>query len=387
MRQGQCVEHKRLAAAGRRRWVAPFGAVILVSLWGASFGAHAQDREVSVERFRPALDGFGFIGIDGSTMPGSGRWNLGLWTTYSRNTAHVSVGGPRQSIVRHRLVGDLQFQIGIGSRAAFGLDLPVLLHQQGDAVALGDGGGSLSGSGIGDPRFHGRVRILGEAADPDAERSDGPGVAIMLSLPVPVGSQSRLMSDRPVTFDLQTVADFHILGAGAGLMLGWRFRPEERAVGLAQLQNELLYGFGLKLPIPPVSYLFGIVELRGATSFRGKRSNALEGDIGLSYAFSGFLLRAAVGTGFVRGVGVPNIRATVGLTYSPKSQDMDHDGIPDSRDECPRLPEDIDGFQDEDGCTDPDNDNDFIPDADDRCPNEEALEGRDKDEDGCTDPE
>ena len=64
---------------------------------------------------------------------------------------------------------------------------------------------------------------------------------------------------------------------------------------------------------------------------------------------------------------------------------MDNDGIPDSADECPRLPEDMDGFEDQDGCMDPDNDNDFVPDADDLCPNEQALEGQDENEDGCTD--
>ena len=74
-----------------------------------------------------------------------------------------------------------------------------------------------------------------------------------------------------------------------------------------------------------------------------------------------------------------------GLWCAPSDSDTDHDGIPDSRDECPPLPEDLDGFQDTDGCPDPDNDNDLVPDIDDLCPNVEALEGHDDDEDGCTD--
>ena len=70
----------------------------------------------------------------------------------------------------------------------------------------------------------------------------------------------------------------------------------------------------------------------------------------------------------------------------PAPADSDEDGIDDDSDECVHLPEDLDGFADDDGCPDPDNDNDLIPDADDLCPNDEALEGRDDDEDGCTDP-
>ena len=77
--------------------------------------------------------------------------------------------------------------------------------------------------------------------------------------------------------------------------------------------------------------------------------------------------------------------STFGL-YAPPHRDKDLDGIPDHQDLCPLLPEDFDGFEDEDGCMDPDNDNDLIPDADDMCPNETAEEGRDDDEDGCTDP-
>src|SRR5262249_32656314 len=38
--------------------------------------------------------------------------------------------------------------------------------------------------------------------------------------------------------------------------------------------------------------------------------------------------------------------------------DSDGDGIPDNLDRCPKLPEDMDGIQDEDGCPDPDADND-----------------------------
>jgi hypothetical protein len=49
------------------------------------------------------------------------------------------------------------------------------------------------------------------------------------------------------------------------------------------------------------------------------------------------------------------------------------------------CPEDKDGFQDEDGCPDPDNDNDGIPDAVDKCPNEPETVNGFQDGDGCPD--
>lgn len=50
--------------------------------------------------------------------------------------------------------------------------------------------------------------------------------------------------------------------------------------------------------------------------------------------------------------------------------DPDQDGIPLANDQCPEMPEDIDGFEDADGCPDEDNDADGVPDIDDLCPNE-----------------
>jgi outer membrane protein OmpA-like peptidoglycan-associated protein len=74
-----------------------------------------------------------------------------------------------------------------------------------------------------------------------------------------------------------------------------------------------------------------------------------------------------------------------------KVQDTDGDGIPDEIDRCPLDGEDKDGFQDEDGCPDPDNDGDGIVDAMDACPNNPGpLENRgcpvlDRDGDGVPD--
>ena len=51
-------------------------------------------------------------------------------------------------------------------------------------------------------------------------------------------------------------------------------------------------------------------------------------------------------------------------------RDRDGDGIPDDMDRCVDQPEDKDGFQDEDGCPEPDNDGDGILDGADKCPNE-----------------
>ncbi len=67
------------------------------------------------------------------------------------------------------------------------------------------------------------------------------------------------------------------------------------------------------------------------------------------------------------------------------SGDRDGDGIPDNRDKCPDDPEDKDGFEDADGCPDPDNDRDGILDVNDKCPNEPETFNGYQDDDGCPD--
>ena len=95
----------------------------------------------------------------------------------------------------------------------------------------------------------------------------------------------------------------------------------------------------------------------------------------------------AVGVGLTEAPGNANVRVLLGLGWSPRQHDQDADGVADSIDQCIHLPEDRDGFQDEDGCADDDNDGDLIVDEDDRCPLEPAEMDRDEDEDGCTDPQ
>src|SRR6185369_544157 len=68
---------------------------------------------------------------------------------------------------------------------------------------------------------------------------------------------------------------------------------------------------------------------------------------------------------------------------SANVSDRDGDGSADVIDRCPDDPEDRDGFEDDDGCPDPDNDRDGVLDVNDRCPSvPEDLDGR-QDQDGC----
>jgi outer membrane protein OmpA-like peptidoglycan-associated protein len=63
--------------------------------------------------------------------------------------------------------------------------------------------------------------------------------------------------------------------------------------------------------------------------------------------------------------------------------DTDGDGFTDDVDECPKDPEDKDGFKDGDGCPELDNDNDGLADAIDQCPIIAEDVDKFQDDDGC----
>lgn len=67
----------------------------------------------------------------------------------------------------------------------------------------------------------------------------------------------------------------------------------------------------------------------------------------------------------------------------PTNRDRDGDGILNKDDECPDEPEDMDGFEDEDGCPDLDNDQDGLADKVDECPDDPEDKDGFEDEDGC----
>ncbi|MGZ3457205.1 MAG: OmpA family protein, partial [Archangium sp.] len=102
-----------------------------------------------------------------------------------------------------------------------------------------------------------------------------------------------------------------------------------------------------------------------------------------AHVYGNWGLELDVGRGVTLGGGYgrEDLRVLFALRYDEAFLDSDGDGIPDSRDQCPTVAEDLDGFQDSDGCPDPDNDGDGIADGEDQCPNSAG----DKAHGGCGD--
>jgi len=390
---GDCAVARGPHSPGRRRCsIALCLALIFSALAGA---ARAQD----VQRFHPALSDGGFLGVDGTRTPGSLRGSVHLFTDLALHPVEVDTPAGQVVPVEERLMLHVGGEIGLGGRAALALRVPLILFQEGQFRTTDPQVFTLS-----DPQLWARYRLIGTDMDDDDEPQDGPGLTLQAGVSLPLGKRERVVardvvlpravlgrpfaSDGRTHIDVALVGDFQLLGAGAAVQLGYRhhfWNDGSTARSASGVSDEMTFGVALKLPVPPIPILAGVLELRGITGFQRAADTALELDLGARLRLGAWLVVLGGGVGLTRGLGAPDGRVFLGAYFVPPRNDSDRDGVNDGADACPFLAEDRDGHLDGDGCPDPDNDEDMVPDLDDKCPSEAAEEGRDEDEDGCTD--
>jgi outer membrane protein OmpA-like peptidoglycan-associated protein len=221
--------------------------------------------------------------------------------------------------------------------------------------------------------------------------SGSPGFALRGALRFPTGGE--------YTGQAGTQLDLAAAAAGRSGAIGWTANlglglTKAEQLGELDLGSSLNPGLGLSYSLSD-SFLLG-TELTSALTLAGGlgpfNKNPTEGHLYAQYASdAGLVVTGGAGTGLVAGVGAPDLRLFVNLGYHtqgvPPVYDQDADGILDEADACPTEPEDMDSFEDEDGCPDLDNDQDGIPDERDQCPRQPEDMDTFKDMDGCPDPD
>ncbi len=370
------------------------GGLVALAMFGRAASAQDDIRSLDVDTFQPTPDRLGFLGLPSSRMPGPGVWNAGLWLEWGRGLLALEVpDGGSVDLVEQRLEATVQWQVGLGRRVALSVAWPLVLSQRGAVADIDPGGGSLDANAAGDPLVQMRFRLAGEQPEESHGRApEGFGLALLAGLRPPLGTERAFVAEPGARWQLGLVGDFHVLGLGVGALLAMDFRSRPRQLGRSRFDDGLRYGLGLKVPVP----LAGSVRLRGLLEVRGwlgtgrgsgRGTNPLVADVGMAADVGDATVWSSVGTGLLGGAGAPSLRAVVGVQWSPRVRDHDGDGLLDDVDECPFLPEDVDGFEDEDGCLDPDDDLDGIEDVDDACPRQAADPEQDADGDGCPDPD
>ena len=254
-----------------------------------------------------------------------------------------------------------------------GLDMPVYLASTGP-IATG-------GAGLGDARAHGRWLLF--------EGSSGQvGLAGLGAVLIPIGDPSRLLAQPVPTMDVGFALDYQQGPTLWALNLGLRVSDQNDLHPSVVWGRQLHFGFGAAVAVTELVDVHAEVVGRTQLSapFSYSQGTPIEALAGLQVdAMPGMHVRLAGGTGLTPGIGAPAWRVVGAMTWTPGevNHDADLDGILDAVDACSREPEDFDGFEDEDGCADPDNDGDGLSDLWDRCPDQaEDVDGY-EDEDGC----
>jgi hypothetical protein len=366
--------------------------LLSVCAWFSALGeAHAQN--VVVDNFLPAPDQSGLMGLPSTRTPGPWGIDTNLWLGYGLHTLEAKAFSSSGSVpIAQRFDATAIAQLGILSRGAIALRMPVALYQNGDDVP---GQPKLASPAAGNPAIDGRVRVLGAPVRPDGSVNDGGALALRGVVHLPVGTSNAYFADNSTRFDLQAITDVQLFGIVAAAAFGYRHSFDDDRVAGHSYANQLTFQTGARLPLPILARAFPgklqeslMVELDLATTtkdFFSKATTPVEGLFGYRAVIGDFFVTLGVGAGFKSAIGSPDLRVLGAFGWSPRTHDQDADGVPDKEDQCEHLPEDRDGFQDQDGCADDDNDGDLIVDEDDRCPLEPAEVGKDEDEDGCTD--
>ena len=380
-----------LLFVGRRRRRAGAmmgGALIAAGLLAASPRVEAQER-FDLQQFSPAPDiklhGLRLLSARPRVAP---EWSVGVLADHAQNLLVIeNADGERQ-----RVLVDYQTYVHLIAAAAFterlevGLDLPILVASEGELIE--------GGAGFGDVRLQGRAVLL-TAEEPD-DRT-GSSLALAVDVYLPTGDDTEFTGggwrvEPRLAYTHAFTQNFRLRAN-----VGYQVRDKVVFENI-EVDDMLTYGIGFEIPVG--DHVALLPEVSGGAVILADEIDAeelpLEAMLGLKLLPNeNWSILLGGGTGALPGFGIPDWRVLLGVAFTQAPtvivekapEDRDNDGLLNDVDGCPDQPEDIDGFQDEDGCPDPDNDGDGILDVDDKCPLEPEDADGFEDADGCPDPD
>ncbi|QRN95703.1 OmpA family protein [Archangium violaceum] len=346
-------------------------------------------QSVDVQRYKPGPGATDILGVSGAKVDGHLGWHLGASLNYASDP--LGFLDPRQDdfiyqIVAHQVTLDLMGSISLWERFELGVALPITYQaSQSDGTspvpALQSG---VTGAGLGDVRLVPKAHLL------SAGRFDL-GVVVPVLFPSAGGKAFRGSSS--VSARPQLIAEW---GNENGLRLvanvGANLQRAEQVRNL-RTGNELMYAVGAQVPLSEKLALRA--NLAGAFGLKDQdmEERPLEFLAAVQYRINpGLAAHVGGGPGITRGYGTPGFRVFAGIDWTqpgehapPPPANADGDVLADDQDKCPTGAEDVDGFEDEDGCPDPDNDGDGILDTQDKCPLQPETKNGFQDDDGCPD--
>ncbi len=371
----------------------PFRAV-LVGAMLSTLGAKAvPPPSLDARGYQASSDAKASLYLEPAATPGHLQWSAGAWLGYAHRVIELSdASGAVVSVpVRHQFTIDYVAALGLTDRLALGVVLPTVMVQSGDSTAdLVPGSRQLPSTALGD------LALTAKAALLPAGQLGGFALSALARVSLPTGDSASYLSESAASGELRALAELNLILLSLRGTAGLRVRGAEVRFLDQRFGNELPWGAALGI----MPQAFGVdregrflatLEAHGALALGSPFAAAAQSptELGLSLRYTRSDLAFTLGgeVPLSDSVGAPLARAVFGVTYAPRVVDTDDDGIPDEVDQCAELAEDLDGFEDRDGCPDFDNDDDGVPDDSDKCPKQQEDSDGFQDEDGCPDPD
>ncbi len=393
-----------LALRRRRRWAATvLAGIALVAVLGVPAAVRADgDLDLSLFNPTPSTTGTGFQ-VQPASVGDNGQFAAAATVSYATNPLVLKFAGSEHMSITQRTTMELGAAYAFLGRFEAGVRMP-LYNQAGDGAMVGVS--SPSGTARGDLVLHAKAQ-LAKVRSPGAQLFAGATLA--LTLPTAT-SEEFAGVDNPTARALALVTV--VPGALASRLsltanIGAVLRQTSKLSNIEQ-GSGVAWGLGGSMRV--LDQLWATGEVFGEVVPSGRAATAMsarstlaptEALLGLIYRPDPrFSIGVAAGRGVIAGLGTPDLRGVVALSFVPGTAqlpplhpppppkvdgDADGDGILDSVDRCPLEPEDKDMFDDTDGCPDPDNDEDGLADAKDMCPDQAEDKDGFKDDDGCPD--
>ena len=393
------------ALVGRRRWLWRRGigsTLATLILAAAALGPRASFASTDVEQFRSVTIGSGALANWGARTRGHLSPAGGLSLHYARKPlVMLPVGGGetrKKGVVYPGAVrAELLASVGLGDAFEVGVAVPTIFAFGATDYLLVDVGTNVTGISFGDLRVSGAADLAQLLLGKRSGDSSHPGVALGVrgTLGLPTGDEEAFAGDGGVGFEPTAIVGFSwAKGWYIGTNLGWLTRPRNQVQNVVK-DDEFLWGARFEMPTPLRD--IGLIATAGGRLTTAtqrhptnldRSADELLGPTELLFGIRGYFLggldmTVAAGPGIGGSAGTPAFRVVSQLGWAPRSSDRDDDGLLDEEDGCPDKPEDKDGFEDRDGCPDPDNDKDGILDVDDKCPLEPESANGVEDTDGC----
>lgn len=354
-----------------------------------------------MQLFKPSMDSAGLLNLNVGGTGGHLTTRGGIWLDYSRRLLRTEIDGTDVKlgdVVGSRLDATAIATLGILSRFEIGVAMPFNIYQSGlDTPLVRDviGKQELSKNGPSDLRFMAKGSII-------TETDNRPALALVLEMSLPTGDAEELRSEPSWVLTPQIAASKRLGQFNVVANVGYRHRNENARIYNIGLGDELIYRVGGTYAIPQrggpplysiITSLYGSTPTNDIFGFAGKDRAILKNSMELVAALGrrittgvgNFRVSAGVGLGLLPGYGSPQMRGILSFDFLNREpfDDDDRDGIQNVNDKCPGVPEDLDDFEDADGCPELDNDGDGIEDVDDECPNKPEDKDNFEDFDGC----